>query len=431
MTSDATVVTGLVPIADHDLAAGGALPAPNDAGEISMLVRVHGIPMGLVRHLPTDAGEPARRQAVWDALAPEITTHLRTDGYQGEASAEAIRDTAGHCSYVPSRTGPLLTVVVCTLGQDPRLRLTVASLLKQTYGPLELVVVDNDPPSGRVPELLTSVDDERLRIVPEHRRGLSWARNAGLAAARGNIVAFTDDDAVADPDWLIHLVAPFAEDAQVRSTTGLVLPAELATPSQLLFEQYGAFDKGFQRTVWKVSDRPHSVADAVEGKHDGLFPFSPGIFGSGNNMAFDRRWILERGGFDTVLGAGSRTRSGEDVDAFLTVLLQDQIVVYVPQALVRHFARSDFAGLRKQVYGYGIGMAATITKHLLSDPRTGRQVLVRLPAGIIKLLNPRSAKNVAKQGEYPRSLTLVEIVGYLVGPATYVMARLRQPNSRT
>ena len=425
MSLDASPDRGVVPVADLDLGSG-EVPAPNADGAISLLVRVHGVPVGLVHHLPVDGGEDARTQAVWAAVATEVDAHLRADDHPGPSSVDAIRASKEQCSFGAPPSDALVSVVVCTLGQDPRLQLTVASLLAQTYPTIELVVVDNDPSSGRVRALLEPVDDERVRVVPEDRRGLSWARNAGLAAARGDIVAFTDDDAVADPDWVRHLVAPFDQDDRVRCTTGLVLPAELATPSQLLFEQYGAFDKGFDRTVWQLRTQPTAVTAAVEGPHDGLFPFSPGIFGSGNNMAYDRRWFSDHGGFDTLLGAGSRTRSGEDVDAFLTVLLNDQVVVYVPQAVIRHFARSDFAGLRKQVYGYGIGMAGTITKHLIGDPRVARQVLVRLPAGLARLLNPRSTKNLAKEGDYPRSLSLVEYVGYLVGPATYLADRARR-----
>ena len=415
-----------VPVADHEIGSAVDVPAPAADGHISLLVRVHGVPVGLVSHLPPDASAEMRRQAVWDAVASEIGEHLRADGHDGEPSVQAVRSTAGSCAYAGTAGDRLVTVIVCTLGQDPRLRWTLESLLAQSYQPLEIVVVDNDPESGRVAELLGGDAEPTLRIVPEPRRGLSFARNAGLAAARGDLVAFTDDDAVADRDWVRRLVAPFGQDAAVACTSGLVLPAELERPSQLLFEQYGGFDKGFRTTVWQVGDRPHTVAQAVDGERDALFPFSPGIFGSGNNMAFDRAWILEHGGFDTLLGAGARTRSGEDVDAFLTVLLHDRLLVYVPQAIIRHFARSDLAGLRTQVYGYGIGMAATITKHLVSNPRTALTVLVRLPAGLAKLVNPRSSKNVAKEQDYPRDLTLVEMRGYLVGPTTYLAARLRR-----
>lgn len=414
---------GLVPVADHDLGTG-EVPAPNGAGKVSLLVRVHGVPVGLVEHLPVEGGEAARQEAVWSLLAQEIEGHLRADGHEGPVDTDAVRATREKCAVGTRSDAGLVTVVVCTIGRDERLPLTVGSLLEQSYAPLELVVVDNDPGSGRVPDLLRGLDG--VRIVPETRRGLSWARNAGLAAARGRVVAFTDDDAVADRDWVRHLVRPFTEDARVRCTTGLVLPAELSTPSQLLFEQYGAFDKGFRSTVWQLGDRPSSVTGAIDGVRDGLFPFSPGIFGSGNNMAFDREWFVEHGAFDTLLGAGSTVRSGEDVDAFLTVLLRGEVLVYVPSAVIRHFGRSDLAGLRTQVYGYGIGMAGTITKHLVGDWRVGRRVLVRLPAGLARLLDPRSGKNAAKKEDYPRSLTLTEYAGYLLGPLVYLTARARQ-----
>ena len=123
-------------------------------------------------------------------------------------------------------------------------------------------MVDNDPASGRVPAALRHVEDVRLRIVQEPRRGLSFARNAGLAAARGDIIAFTDDDATADPAWLAALIAPFDERRDVMCTTGLVLPAELNTKPQLLFEEFGGFDKGFERVVWS-EDQSSRVRTAL------------------------------------------------------------------------------------------------------------------------------------------------------------------------
>ena len=109
---------------------------------------------------------------------------------------------------MPASTRPA-TVVICTLGADQRLPKAVQSALAQTHAEMELIVVDNDPASGLVPAALRHVGDSRLRIIDEPRRGLAVARNAGLAAARSEIVAFTDDDATADQGWLAALIAPF------------------------------------------------------------------------------------------------------------------------------------------------------------------------------------------------------------------------------
>jgi cellulose synthase/poly-beta-1,6-N-acetylglucosamine synthase-like glycosyltransferase len=250
------------------------------------------------------------------------------------------------------------------------------------------------------------------------------ARNTGLAAASHSLVAYTDDDAVVDPGWLTELIRPF-EHPDVVCATGLVLPAELATPAQLLFEEFGAFDKGFCRAVWSNGARHRDLSDLGPAGDGGvLFPYSAGVFGSGNNMAFRVDWLRRHGGFDVALGAGTKSRGGEDLDAFLKVILADAVIVYEPRAVVRHYARGDMAALRSQMFGYGSGMSAVIAKHLLSSPRHALRILARLPAGLRKLLDPSSEKNLGKSRTFPKELSRQELRGYLAGPVLYVRSRV-------
>jgi glycosyltransferase involved in cell wall biosynthesis len=318
-----------------------------------------------------------------------------------------------------------VSVVVCTLGEDPRLVQTVASVLGQSHENLELLVVDNQPASGQVATLLAGVEDPRLRVVDQPRRGLSAARNAGVAAATGEVIAFTDDDAFADADWLGRLLSPFETDPSVVCTTGLVLPAELATPAQLWFEEFGAFDKGFERTVWSAGPVPNAVSRlGRRGEGGVLFPYSAGVYGSGNNMAFRMSWLRSRPLFDEALGAGSPTRGGEDLDAFLAVMLDGKVLVYEPGAVVKHYARSDLAALHRQMYGYGSGMAAVVAKHALR-PRRALEIGRRLPAGVRKLLHPQSEKNAGRSGAFPAELARAELRGYAAGPLLYLRGRLQ------
>jgi cellulose synthase/poly-beta-1,6-N-acetylglucosamine synthase-like glycosyltransferase len=140
-------------------------------------------------------------------------------------------------------------------------------------------------------------------------------------------------------------------------------------------------------------------------------------------MAFRTQWLEEHGGFDEALGAGSATRGGEDLDAFLRVILRDGVIVYEPRALVRHAARADMSSLRNQMFGYGSGMAAVITKHLLSSPRTAMAIAAKLPAGLRRLLDPSSTKNEHRTNSFPRELVRAELRGYVAGPALYVRGR--------
>lgn len=352
-----------------------------------------------------------------------------------DEAAETVRRAAGDAGVRPPsgfggtpRTDTAVSVVVCTLGAEPRLNETVAALLAQTHRGVEIVVVDNDPASGRVPALLAGFGDARLRVIDEPRRGLSAARNTGLAHASHPIVAFTDDDALPAADWVAVLAAVFDADHDVDCVTGLVLPAEVATRAQLFFEEAGGFAKGLRAVHWN-RDGAGTALGTEPGPEGLAFPFDGG-FGSGNNMAFRADALRAIGGFDEALGAGSPTRGGEDLDAFQAVYLAGGTVVYWPAALVRHHHRADHAALVDQLHGYGVGMAAVVTKRFLSSPATAAGVLRRLPGGLRLLLDARSAKNRGKSAAFPADATHAERRGYLIGPAAYLRARRRLRRQR-
>lgn len=416
-----------VPVTELELSQS-VLPRPNTLGQQWVLVRLHGVPLGTMalfdEEVHAAVGLP---QLAAERFLVELVEHLRRDGLSVDdplSSASSSSQLA--CAYSSTGSHLFASVIICTLGEDPRLARTVMSVLAQTHRKLELIVVDNNPQSKRVLPALADIKDSRLRIVSEGRRGLSVARNTGLATAAGDIVAYTDDDAYADSDWLANLLSPFDEHSEVVCVTGLVLPAELASPAQLLFEEFGAFGKGFSRLVWSLGDSDSNHAKlGARGDGGVLFPYSAGVFGSGNNMAFRVGWLRTHGGFDVALGAGTPSRGGEDLDIFLRVMLSRFALVYEPRAIVRHFARSEFEDLSKQMYGYGSGMAAVIVKHLLDDPSAAIGILRRVPAGLKKLLDPVSSKNASKTAAFPPELTRAELRGYLAGPALYLQSRLR------
>lgn len=413
-----------IAVAELELASGAAAPLPNALGQIVLLVRVHGVPLGSLPLLEPGAAslhEDLRRLALATFRDP-LRKHLALDGLALPADGEDIPGPQA-CSSVHQQSAHKVSVIVCTIGEDPRVVQTVQSILDQNHENLELIVVDNRPGTGKVNELLAGVSDPRFRLVPQPRPGLSAARNAGLRAATGTLVAYTDDDAFADPDWVHRLARPFEEHPEVVCTTGLVLPAEIATRAQAWFEEFGAFDKGFERQVWAAVSRPDLATLGTPGEGGVLFPFSAGVYGSGNNMAFRRSWLLAQDLFDEALGAGTVARGGEDLDAFLTVMLAGGVLVYEPRAIVRHYARSDLVTLRKQMFGYGSGMAAVVVKHFVSNPRRAAQITARLPAGVRKLLDPGSEKNASKSATYPVELARSELAGYAAGPALYLRSR--------
>jgi glycosyltransferase involved in cell wall biosynthesis len=333
----------------------------------------------------------------------------------------------------PLPEDPLVSVVVCTLGREPRLVDTVRAVLAQTHRTLELVVVDNDPVSGRTAGLLADLHaDERMRVVLQPVRGLSAARNAGLAAARGEVVAFTDDDAVPDPTWLAELLSVLRDDrdGQVAAVTGRVVATETRNAEQRWFEESGVFDKGLERTVWSL--RPaedHGLGE--QGPHSLFFPYTAGEMGTGNNMLFRTAALRDLGGFDEALGAGSPARGGEDLDVFRRVVLAGHVLVYTPQALVRHHHRETYEALQSQMFGYGVGMAASLTKVVLDGGSAALDVLRCLPLGVYTLLSPGSSKNVKIPPDTPAALVRWELLGYLAGPFLYLYSRVASRRRRT
>jgi glycosyltransferase involved in cell wall biosynthesis len=326
----------------------------------------------------------------------------------GPASAERDRGAAGEVS-----------VVVCTRDRPADLYTCLTGLIDLDPAPLEIIVVDNAPGDARSRGVVESFNrtGAHVRYVREDAPGLSRARNAGLAAANGSIVAFTDDDVTVDRHWIAGLLRGFARRADVACVTGLVASARLDS----LAERY--FDA---RVSWASSCQPRLFD--LRGGHPPLYPYTAGVFGTGANVAFRTRLLRDVGGFDESLGAGSLTRGGEDLDAFVRVLRTRQALAYEPGALVWHRHRVDLEALRRQMFGYGSGLTGYLTKYLL-QPATALDILRRLPRGLLHMRRqlgrvdaPASRAAPARPG-VPHRLRAAELAGLAYGPVAYLRSR--------
>jgi glycosyltransferase involved in cell wall biosynthesis len=326
------------------------------------------------------------------------------------------------------RSGTLCSVVLCTLGRSATLRRAVTSVLAQRDVELELILVDNEPATGRTLAAIVGLSDDRLRYIVQPRRGLSAARNAGVAAATGSVIVFTDDDCTVDPGWLQAIVTLFDQHPDVDAVTGRTLAEGPTTPYQELFEEFGSFNRGEERTVWQYRPKPamsapNRLADlGTLGAAAPIFPYSA-VYGSGNNMAFRSATLQQVGPFDESLGAGSPSAGGEDLDMFIRVMLAGLVIVYEPAALVWHSHRSDAGALSEQVRNYGSGLSAMITKHLLLDTPSRIRILRRVLPGLRHLFSADSAKNVRKSPGFPSALTRLELIGLIRGPWLYLRGR--------
>lgn len=311
---------------------------------------------------------------------------------------------------------PFLTVVVATRDRAASLSRCLDSLLKQNYHAFDVIVVDNAPSSSLTADLIAAryASTGRIRYLREDRPGLGRAHNSGAGKVTASIAVFTDDDVIADPNWLSAMAANFDASGKVGCVTGLILPAELETRAQFWTERHGGFGKGFERKIYDLQDnRPPGP----------LFPYAAGEFGSGANMAFSMEAIRRIGGFDPALGAGTLARGGDDLASFLAVVKAGYQLVYEPEAIVWHHHRRDEKGMRQQAFGYGVGLGAYLTKLIIDEPSTALHFLRALPAGLIHMLGPSSPKNQRLPNDYPATLIWRERLGILAGVSGYLRSR--------
>ncbi|GAB23453.1 putative glycosyltransferase [Gordonia polyisoprenivorans NBRC 16320 = JCM 10675] len=400
----------------------------NDAfsAETSYVLRT--IPTGILRYLGQllrgDLGALARLLVM--VLGVAVTAAGTVSARRGGGPVTARRGggpvTAARAPYTGTDT---VSVVIPTIGRD-LLTDTVRAVLAQNHSPIEVIVVDNRPASGRTRQILDDFDDPRLRVVDEPFPGISAARNAGIAAATGRIIAFTDDDAQPRPDWVSTIVETFVRDSTgtIGAVTGRVVGVESLTELQQMFEDARVFDKGEDLTVWALRPHPTHVAAGVAGEHNFFFPYTAGQLGSGNNLALAAEILPHTGVFDERLGTGTPSRGGEDLDLMRSVILSGWAIAYRPDAVVTHYHRDNMAELRTQSFGYGTGMSASLTKLALS--RHGLALAWRIPAGLRALLVPGS-ENVSAfaREQWPDELRTLERRGYFAGPALFLRGHRR------
>ena len=310
----------------------------------------------------------------------------------------------------PRPSTPRISVVVSTCARTESVLRCIRSVLACDYEDFEVIVIENAPErSATAGAIAASFPDEpALRYLEEPHVGLSHSRNAGLAWATGEVVAFTDDDVVVDRGWLRAIADGFAPE--VGCVTGLIMPLSFDNEFQVMFERFAAFGKGFVRREFSITDPPT--------QHNRLLPYAAGHLGSGANMAFLTVLAREIGGLDPLLGVGTPTFGGEDIDILATVLLRGYKLVYEPAALIFHDHPRSYTGIRRRTFAYGVGLTAMLSKHLFVGPR--RELVARIPAGIVYILDPKSRKNAPRGSGYPLAYTMFEFLGMAVGPFAYI-----------
>jgi glycosyltransferase involved in cell wall biosynthesis len=232
----------------------------------------------------------------------------------------------------------MVSIVVCTRDRAELLDRCLKPLARHK-GEFEVLVVDQGDTPAAIP------DDSRFRRLADPGRGLAKARNIGVSAAVGSVVAFVDDDAVPDANYIGFIAKAFEENPNLAALAGRILTLEDGRP--------------YARTL---DNRPR-----VLGRGDWRRFF-------GGNFAI-RRTVLDRIGlFDERFGAGRRWASGEETDYFFRMQYRNCPIAYLPEAVVRHprqAVETPPRQLRATLFASARGQGAMFARHCMDFANYG------------------------------------------------------------
>lgn len=244
---------------------------------------------------------------------------------------------------------PRVSVVICTRNRAAQLRQALLAVLSSeglAASDYEVLVVDNGSTDEtrlvveEVQRVSNLAQGPRVAYVSEPNVGLSRARNAGVRAAAGTVVAFTDDDCVPSREWLRRLLEVFGEAPRPDVVFGRV-----------------------------EADGPAIGLDglSVKDTHGAAWyepPKTPVGFGHGNNFAVRAAVFGRMAGFDPLLGAGGALGAGEDCDFAYRVHASGGCLLFDSRPCVRHATRTDERDAARTYVNYARGRGAFYAKHI-------------------------------------------------------------------
>lgn len=232
---------------------------------------------------------------------------------------EPVRQWAARTLKDLRDTWPRVTVVVCAYNEQRTIVECLRSLERCDYPDLEVIVCDD----GSTDSTRALCEGFPFRVLDLPHGGLSRARNAGIEAASGEIVAFLDADAACHPQWPWFLALAFDDD-----TVGGAGGPNLPFPGADLVERAVALSPGSPTEVLLADDRAEHIA--------------------GCNMAFRRDDVMRVGAFDPTY-----TSAGDDVDVCWKLMDAGKAIAFSPAAQVVHHRRAAIRGYLRQQRGYG------------------------------------------------------------------------------
>jgi GT2 family glycosyltransferase len=248
-----------------------------------------------------------------------------------------------------------ISVVMSTRGRAGLIQNAVRTILQNDHPDFELVVVDQTDDDFTQGSLDPFLSDPRLRCLRSVTRGRSAGLNAGFREARGALVLMTDDDCTVPTGWLRQFEAAFAVDDRIGIVFGNVLPA----PHDPALGSIPAY----------IRPAPF-LARGIRDKHR--------VEGLGACMAVRHSVWQSLGGFDEMLGAGSRFKAGEDGDLAMRALLAGNWIYETPAVWVTHYGLREWEQLPALIDGYWHGTGAMMVKPIKTGHWEALPLLLRL-----------------------------------------------------
>lgn len=252
---------------------------------------------------------------------------------------------------------PSCSVVVCTHDRPAELERCLTGLSGQTVNPKEILVVDNASGDERALDISRRFG---ARYVQEPKLGLSRARNRGAAEATGEIVAYLDDDAYPEANWLANLLNVF-HDAEIMAAGGRTIAPTADAETQELCKLIQGPGTNMKTMV-------------VDKSHPQWFEITAfGGIGTGMNMAFRRTAFDHVPGFDTRLGLPDA--AGEEQFAVFNLVDRGFKAAYAPDAVVTHPTTFTVEGLRRRYFAACSYATSYILFLLMNVPQHRRDLL--------------------------------------------------------
>jgi glucosyl-dolichyl phosphate glucuronosyltransferase len=303
------------------------------------------------------------------------------------------------------------SVVICghTIKRLETIMEAISSVLAQTAPPYE-VIISVDHNEELYNKLITVVPEQVMVILNQGIRGLSETRNMGIRKASGDIIAFMDDDAVAQKDWLENYALAF-DNSHVMAVGGESIPVWPKGKQPLWFPE--EFD-------WTIGCTAHNKLM--------LQPNGEIRNVTGSNMAFRNEAFKKVGFWDTELGAlDGKSRGGEEANICLRIKagIDDSLITYAPKAIVLHKVirgRDTVGHLLSYCWDEGFNRAKMrqLTASYVKNPLATESVFMRrLIAAIFgRLARFYKASSVPQIGAIWGCLTCMAIT-YVIGRVEY------------